>query len=65
MEKIEYFMKLHKCVMIIHLIHVSQTLFRKYEHNFLQNNLKRKALDLSIYDIKKSGLEFIIKRETI
>ena len=60
MEKIEYFMKLHKSVMIIHLIHVSQTLFRKYEHNFLQNNLKRKALDLSIYDIKKSGLEFII-----
>ena len=68
MEKIEYFMKLHKSVMIIHLMHISQTLFRKYEHNFLKNNLKRKALnleklealDLSIYDIKKSGLEFII-----
>ena len=75
MEKIEKFLQIHKDVFHIEIEKLRNNfckqLFRSYENYFLRiNNSKREALhlskmeplDLSTYDIKKNGLEFILDK---
>jgi hypothetical protein len=58
--KIKKFIEIHGIIKSEKIVRIAQLLFNKYENMFLHGWSRREPLDLMPYDIKKSGLDFIL-----